>query len=36
MLAEKYGADSDAVAGLVVTSTLLSVLTIPLLIGFLI
>ena len=36
MLAEKYGADSDAVAGLVVTSTLLSVLTIPLLIGILI
>ena len=36
MLAEKYGADSDAVAGLVVTSTLLSVVTIPLLIGFLI
>jgi predicted permease len=36
MLAEKYGADSASVAGLVVTSTLLSVLTIPLLIGFLI
>jgi len=36
MLAEKYGADSDAAAGLVVTSTLLSVVTIPLLIGFLI
>ncbi len=36
MLAEKYGADSASVAGLVVTSTLLSVVTIPLLIGFLI
>lgn len=36
MLAEKYGADSAAVAGLVVSSTLLSVLTIPLMIGFLI
>lgn len=29
LLAEKYGADSDAVAGLVVASTLLSVITIP-------
>jgi hypothetical protein len=36
MLAEKYGADSASVAGLVVTSTLFSVVTIPLLIGFLI
>ena len=36
MLAEKYGADSAAVAGLVVSSTLLSVVTIPLLIGVLI
>ena len=30
LLAEKYGADSDAVAGLVVVSTLLSVLMLPL------
>lgn len=29
MLAEKYGADAEAVAGLVVVSTLLSVLTLP-------
>lgn len=29
LLAEKYGADSDAVAGLVVVSTLLSVLALP-------
>ncbi|APX89727.1 transporter [Brevirhabdus pacifica] len=29
LLAEKYGADSDAVAGLVVASTLISVLAIP-------
>lgn len=29
MLAEKYGADSEAVAGLVVTSTLMSVLVLP-------
>ena len=36
MLAEKYGADSNAVAGLVVTSTLMSIVTIPLLIGLLI
>ena len=35
MLAEKYGADSDAVAGLVVVSTLLSVVTIPLTLAFL-
>lgn len=36
MLAERYGADSNAVAGLVVTSTLMSVVSIPLLIGLLI
>ena len=36
MLAEKYGADSDAVAGLVVISTLSSVATIPLTLAFLI
>lgn len=36
MLAEKYGADADAVAGLVVVSTLLSVITIPLTLAFLI
>lgn len=35
MLAEKYGADSDAVAGLVVVSTALSVITIPLTVAFL-
>ncbi len=35
MLAEKYGADADAVAGLVVVSTLLSVVTIPLTLVFL-
>ena len=33
MLAEKYGADSDSVAGLVVVSTLLSVVTLPLIVG---
>ncbi len=36
MLAEKYGADSDAVAGLVVVSTVLSVVTIPLTLAFLV
>jgi len=36
MLAEKYGADSDSVAGLVVISTLSSVATIPLTLAFLI
>lgn len=36
MLAEKYGADSNACAGLVVVSTLLSVAVIPLALGFLI
>jgi len=35
LLAEKYGADSDAVAGLVVTSTLMSVGALPLLLGVL-
>jgi len=29
MLAEKYGADADAVAGLVVASTLMSVVALP-------
>lgn len=36
MLAEKYGADADAVAGLVIASTVLSVVTLPLTLGFLI
>jgi predicted permease len=36
MLATKYGADADAVAGLVVTSTLTSVATIPLTLAFVI
>jgi malate permease and related proteins len=36
LLAEKFGADADAVAGLVVISTLLSVATIPLALAFLI
>lgn len=36
LLAEKYGADSDAVAGLVVTSTLTAVVTIPLTLAFLV
>ena len=35
LLATKYGADSDAVAGLVVVSTLLSVLAIPVLLAVL-
>lgn len=34
MLAEKYGADSDAAAGLVVLSTLLAVVSIPLTLSF--
>ncbi len=34
LLAEKYGADADAVAGLVVFSTLLSVATLPLTLAF--
>lgn len=36
MLAEKYGADSDAVAGLVVVSTLISVVILPLILAFVI
>lgn len=36
MLAEKYGADADAVAGLVIASTVLAVITLPLTLGFLI
>lgn len=36
MLAEKYGADSDAVAGLVVVSTLMAVGVLPILMAFLI
>lgn len=36
MLAAKYGADSDAVAGLVIASTALSVATLPLTLAFLI
>lgn len=36
LLAEKYGADSDAVAGLVVVSTLLSVVALPLILAFVI
>lgn len=35
LLAQKYGADADEVAGLVIASTLLSVLVLPLLLGFL-
>ena len=35
LLAEKFGADSDAVAGLVVTSTLMSVGALPLILGLL-
>lgn len=35
LLAEKYGGDSDAVAGLVVVSTVMSVAAIPLLLAFL-
>ncbi len=36
LLAEKYGADSDQVAGLVVVSTLMSVITLPVILGFLV
>jgi predicted permease len=36
MLAAKYGADGDAVAGMVIVSTLLSVVTLPLTLAFLI
>lgn len=35
MLAEKYGAESEAVAGLVVVSTVMSVVTLPVLLTFL-
>jgi malate permease and related proteins len=36
MLAEKYGADADAVAGLVIASTLLGLVILPLTLAFLI
>jgi predicted permease len=36
LLAEKYGSDAQAVAGLVVTSTLLSVITLPLILAIVI
>ncbi|WP_435257562.1 AEC family transporter [Thioclava sp. FR2] len=36
MLAEKYGADADAVAGMVIASTLLAVVSLPLTLAFLI
>ncbi len=36
LLAEKYGADADAVAGLVIVSTVLSIVTLPLTLIFLI
>jgi malate permease and related proteins len=36
LIAEKYGADADAVAGLVVVSTLLSVAVLPILLAFVI
>lgn len=36
LLAEKYGADSDSVAGLVVVSTCMSVITLPLILAFVI
>ena len=36
LLAEKYGADAEQVAGLVVVSTLLSVITLPLTLAFLV
>lgn len=36
LLAEKYGADAEAVAGLVVVSTLLSVIALPVVLAFLI
>ncbi len=35
MLAEKYGADSESVAGLVVVSTLMSIVSLPILLAFL-
>jgi hypothetical protein len=34
LLAEKYGADSDAVAGLVVVSTLMAVIALPVTLAF--
>jgi len=36
LLAEKYGADADSVAGLVVVSTCMSVITLPLILAFVI
>ncbi|SLN35741.1 Membrane transport protein [Pseudooctadecabacter jejudonensis] len=36
LLAEKYGADADSVAGLVVVSTIMSVITLPLILAFVI
>lgn len=36
MMAEKYGADADAVAGLVVVSTIVSIVSIPATLGFLV
>jgi malate permease and related proteins len=36
LLAEKYGADADAVAGLVIVSTVMSIITLPLTLAFLI
>ena len=36
LVAEKYGVDAEAVAGLVVISTVISIGTIPLTLGFLI
>ncbi len=35
LLAEKYGADAQSVAGLVVASTLMSVAALPILLAFL-
>ncbi|MFZ1470573.1 MAG: AEC family transporter [Paracoccaceae bacterium] len=36
MMAAKYGADADAVAGMVIASTIISVVTLPIALGFLI
>ena len=36
LLAEKYGADADAVAGMVIVSTVMSIVTLPLTLAFLI
>ncbi|MGB4827823.1 MAG: AEC family transporter, partial [Paracoccaceae bacterium] len=36
MMAAKYGADADAVAGMVIASTVISVATLPITLGFLI